>query len=151
MGDLGPRKRLLQKHQVTRVGRVRFQIGILGLYRLPGLLRKRVRPTGDRQCSPPLMFGFVKSKCFSDDGVRKCLKAGHSCVRRVLDMSSIPNARGWKTVARAIRGTVAEAGLGKEVFRAARYCSPAAGESGSTAAGGSGRSMDRRIGLSLLW
>ena len=83
---------------------------------LPGFLRKFVQPTGGRQCSAPLMFGFIKSKCFTDDGVRKCLKAGHSCVRRVLDMSCIPNARGWKTVARAIRGTVAETGLGKEVF-----------------------------------
>ena len=83
---------------------------------IPGFLRKHVRPTGDRQCSAPLMFGFVKSKCFTDEGARLCVKAGHSCVRRVLDMSCIPNARGWKTMARAIRGTVADTGLGKEVF-----------------------------------
>ena len=64
---------------------------------IPGFLRKHVRPTGDRQCSAPLLFGFVKSKCFTDEGTRVCDKAGHSCVRRVLDMSCIPNARGWKT------------------------------------------------------
>ena len=33
----------------------------------------------------PTVFPLVKGKCFSVTGTRKCEKAGHSCMRRVVD------------------------------------------------------------------
>jgi hypothetical protein len=35
----------------------------------------------------PVLFGFVKLKCFQDAGGKVCGKHNHSCIRRVLDTS----------------------------------------------------------------
>ena len=39
---------------------------------------------------PACLFPLVKSKCLLDSGVRRCCKAGHSCMRRVIDRFSVP-------------------------------------------------------------
>ena len=63
----------------------------------------------------PVLFGFIKSKCFNDAGVKTCKKANHSCIRRVLDTSQCPHAFGWKVIGRAVRGTM-QSIEGHEVF-----------------------------------
>ena len=42
-------------------------------------------------------------QCFLDSGIRRCCKVGHSCMRRVIDGSSVPHKMAWRNVARAIR------------------------------------------------
>ena len=69
-----------------------------------------------RSLSPPVLFAFVKSKCFHDDGIKKCQKPNHSCLRRILDMAEIPYSRAWKLAARAVRGVVQATGCTREVF-----------------------------------
>ena len=65
---------------------------------------------------PPLLFAFVKSKCFASSGTRVCVKEHHSCMRRVIDMSCGPNAGPWKVMARAVRGVVQASKAGFELF-----------------------------------
>ena len=83
---------------------------------LPGWLRKSAAPT----CRPPSVFPLVKSKCFLDDGTRRCTKVAHSCWRRVIDCSGLPFARGWKAIARAARAVVRTSGLSRELFNIAQ-------------------------------
>ena len=52
---------------------------------------------------PACLSPLVKSKCFLDSGVRQCCKVGHSCMRRVIDCSSVPHKMAWRSVARSIR------------------------------------------------
>ena len=71
---------------------------ILGLL---NWIRAGYKGVGDVR--PACLFPLVKSKCFLDSGVRRCCKAGHSCMRRVIDCSSVPHKMAWRSVARAIR------------------------------------------------
>ena len=77
---------------------------ILGLQ---GWLRAGYRGVGDIR--PACLFPSVKSKCFLDSGVRRCWKVGHSCMRRVIDCSSVPHKISRRSVPGAIR-TVARLG-----------------------------------------
>ena len=67
----------------------------------------------------PSMFAHVKSKCFSAAGGKTCRKDGHSCWRRILDMSGVPYRSGWRTVARGVRGVVRAVGNSREPFKMA--------------------------------
>ena len=58
--------------------------GILGL---PEWLR--VKKKGLDLSTPPILFPLIKSKCWSDDGVHVCTKPGHSCLRKVIDISGM--------------------------------------------------------------
>ena len=69
---------------------------ILGL---TGWIRAGYRGVGDIR--PAFLFPRVKSKCFLDSGVRRSCKVGHSCVRMVIDCSSVPHKMPWRSVARA--------------------------------------------------
>ena len=71
---------------------------ILGL---PAWIRAGYKGIGEVRLA--CLFLLVKSKCFLDSGVRHCCKVGHSCVRRVIDCSSVPHKMAWCSVARAIR------------------------------------------------
>ena len=71
---------------------------ILGL---PAWIRAGYKGIGEVR--PACLFLLVKSKCFLDSGVRHCCKVGHSCMRRVIDCSSVPHKMAWCSVARAIR------------------------------------------------
>ena len=51
----------------------------------------------------PTVFPLVKGKCFSVTGTRKCQKAGHSCMRRVVDCAGAPGAKGNVVIGRAGR------------------------------------------------
>ena len=51
---------------------------------LPAWLRRGKLATAGNVKFPTL-FPLVKGKCFSVTGTRKCEKAGHSCMRRVVD------------------------------------------------------------------
>ncbi|CAK0797226.1 unnamed protein product, partial [Prorocentrum cordatum] len=62
------------------------------------------------------VFAFVKSKCWHPGGGHVCTKAGHSCVRRVVDMAGTPFAKSWRTMGRAVRAVVAGTGRSREVF-----------------------------------
>ena len=83
---------------------------------LPLFLRSLAGP---KRHGLPVLFGFVKSKCFNDTGERTCKKANHSCIRRVLDTSQCPHAFGWKVIGRAVRGTM-QAIQCREVFDQSR-------------------------------
>ena len=52
----------------------------------------------------PTVFPLVKGKCFSVTGTRKCQKAGHSCMRRVVDCAGALGAKGNVVIGRAGRG-----------------------------------------------
>ena len=54
----------------------------------------------------PHVFALVKSKCYQDNGAKCCTKPGHSCLRRVFDMSAGPYRRAWLTAGRGARGVV---------------------------------------------
>ena len=82
---------------------------------LPNFLQRWPSSAG-RKVAGPRLFGFVKSKCFQDSGEHSCQKPGHSCLRRVIDMSAVPHSRGWKILARAARGVVASVAGGHELF-----------------------------------
>ena len=84
---------------------------ILGL---PNWIRAGYKGVGDVR--PACLFPLVKSKCFLDSGVRRCCKVGHSCVRRVIDCSSLPHKMAWRSVARAIRTVARLGGPGCEFF-----------------------------------
>jgi hypothetical protein len=45
----------------------------------------------------PLLFACVRSKWVGDDGVKRCAKVGHSCVRRVLDNCETLYSAGCRT------------------------------------------------------
>ena len=64
-------------------------------------------PIFSEECVLAVLLPACKSKCWTSSDVRVCCKAGHSCWRRVLDFSRSPCPRGWRTIARAIRGFVA--------------------------------------------
>ena len=68
---------------------------------LPAWIRAGCKGIGEVR--PACLFLLVKSKCFLDSGVRHCCKVGHSCMRRVIDCSSVPHKMAWCGVARAIR------------------------------------------------
>ena len=71
----------------------------------PGWLR-----AGYQGCVSP---GQIK--CFLDSGVRRC-NVGHSCMRRVIDCSSVPHKMARRSVAQAIRAVSRLVGLGCEFF-----------------------------------
>ena len=81
---------------------------ILGL---PGWIRAGYRGVGDIR--PACLFPLVKSKCFLDSGFRRCCKAGHSCMRRVIDCS---HKMAWRSVARAIQTVARLGGPGCEIL-----------------------------------
>ena len=84
---------------------------ILGL---PGWIRAGYQEVGDIR--PAYFFPLVKSKCFLDTGFRRCCKVGHSCMRAVIDCSSVPQKMAWRSIARAIRTVVRLGGLVCELF-----------------------------------
>ena len=71
---------------------------------LPHFLRSGIG--SNRVVRTPVLFGMVKSKCFSDAGEKVCTKPGHSCIRRVMDTSGGLHSASWKLVGRGIRGAV---------------------------------------------
>jgi len=76
---------------------------------LPAWLRR-----GATRCRPPSVFPLIKSKCWADSGIRLCVKAGHSCWRRVIGSGEQPWASGWRTMGRAARGVLR---MAKEGFQ----------------------------------
>ena len=84
---------------------------ILGL---PNWKRAGYKGVGDVR--PACLFPLIKSKCFLDSGVRRCCKCGHSCMRRVIDCSSVPHKMAWRNVARAVRTVARLGGPGCEIF-----------------------------------
>ena len=66
---------------------------ILGL---PSWIRAGYKGIGEVR--PACLFLLVKSKCFLDSGVCQCCKVGHSCMRRVIDCSSVPHKMAWRSV-----------------------------------------------------
>ena len=65
---------------------------ILGL---PAWVRAGHEGIGDVR--PACLCPLVKSLCFLDSGVRRCSKAGHSCMRRVIGCSSTPHTMAWRS------------------------------------------------------
>ena len=61
---------------------------------------------------------FVLLACFhwSNPGVRRCCKVGHSCMGRVIGCSSVPHKMAWRSVARAIRVVTRRGGPGVRNF-----------------------------------
>eukprot|EP00971_Amphidinium_carterae_P095330 1886040-Amphidinium_carterae.1 len=43
----------------------------------------------------PHLFPLVKSKCFGDDGIKRCCKPGHSFLRRVMSSAHVPWSIYW--------------------------------------------------------
>ena len=82
---------------------------------LPCWIRAGHQGVGDVR--PACLFPLVKSKCFLDSGVRRCCKVGHSCMRRVIDCSSVQITR-WlgAVIARGIRAVPRLGGPGCEFF-----------------------------------
>ena len=72
---------------------------------LPDWIRAGYRGVGNIR--PACLFPLVKSTCFLDSGVRRCCKVGHSCMKRVIDCSSVD---------RAIRTVARLGGLGCDFF-----------------------------------
>ena len=68
----------------------------------------------------PSVFPLVKGKCFSVTGARKCQKAGHSCMRRVVDCAEAPGAKGNVVIGRAVRAFLDNSGISAEVFNISR-------------------------------
>ena len=68
----------------------------------------------------PTVFPLVKGKCFSVTGTRKCQKAGHSCMRRVVDCAGAPGAKGNVVIGRAGRAILDNSGISAEVFNISR-------------------------------
>ena len=66
---------------------------------LPRFLTRRL----DRKHELPMAFPLFKSKCWGDNGSRKCSTPGHSCVRRVINSGSVPFKASWQLVSRAMR------------------------------------------------
>ena len=63
----------------------------------------------------PHIFPTVKSGCFAASGQHTCPKTSHSCWRRIIDSSRPPGKAAWRTMARAVRGTLSFLHLGHEV------------------------------------
>ena len=84
---------------------------ILGL---PNWIRAGFKGVGDVR--PACLFPLVKPKRFLDSGGRRCCKAGHSCMRRVIVCSSVPHKMAWRSVARALRTVARFGGPGIEIF-----------------------------------
>ena len=78
----------------------------------PFLTRRPV--TGN--AAPPSMFPLCKSKCFTDDGDKKCVVQGHSCMRRVIDCSRAPFRFAWRMISRGARGVIASVCVTHELF-----------------------------------
>ena len=93
-------RRELTPEDVNVVSLARARLG------LPAWLR---RGSGGRVKAPSL-FCNVKSKWFSPCVTCTCTKAKHSCWRRILDMSGVPYASGWRTMARGVRGVIRTVG-----------------------------------------
>ena len=84
---------------------------ILGLR---GWIRAGEKGVGDVR--PAFLFPLVKKKRFLDSGVRRCCRTGQSCMRRVIDCSSVPHTMAWRSVARAIRTVARLGGTECEIF-----------------------------------
>eukprot|EP00927_Polykrikos_kofoidii_P058377 TRINITY_DN5285_c0_g1_i1.p1 TRINITY_DN5285_c0_g1~~TRINITY_DN5285_c0_g1_i1.p1 ORF type:complete len:1325 (-),score=85.31 TRINITY_DN5285_c0_g1_i1:1897-5871(-) len=96
----------LNTDDITRWMHARSVLG------LPGFLRRGQKS----EVQPPRLFPLIKSKCYNNDGTKKCTRPRHSCWRRVVDMAKTPHKQGWRTMARAIRGIVENSGVGFEIF-----------------------------------
>ena len=84
----------------------------LSLFGLPAWLQGGPAP----EWAAPILFPLVKSKCYSDSGQRISEKPGHSCWRRILDVSRMPHAYGWRVIGRAVRGLLEATGASHELF-----------------------------------
>ena len=78
----------------------------------------RGNPRGRSGPLAPPHLTFLKSKCFTDEGEKTCQKAGHFCLRRLLNMSSMPLPAAWRTVARRVRAIVEASTCTREVVDA---------------------------------
>ena len=58
------------------------------------------------EISPPAMFMMVKTKCFTEQGERKCKKKAHSCWRKVAAHHLSPAKPCWKSLGRAALGAL---------------------------------------------
>ena len=86
---------------------------------LPAWLRRgRLATTG--KVKFPTVFPLVKGKCFNVTGSRTCEKAGHSCMRRVVDCAGAPGAKGNVIIGRAGRAFLDSSGISAEVFNISR-------------------------------
>eukprot|EP00959_Pyramimonas_sp_CCMP1952_P369835 7746035-Pyramimonas_sp.AAC.1 len=84
---------------------------------LPAWLRSQTMlPPVKKTTCPPYVFPTVKSKCFDADGTKKCAKAGHSCMRRIVNSAEAPGTAGYKCVGRAARHLLRASGTSCEVF-----------------------------------
>ncbi|MFM7988000.1 MAG: hypothetical protein ACKPKO_52670, partial [Candidatus Fonsibacter sp.] len=52
----------------------------------------------------PVLWGLVKSKCFSNEGVHKCGQQGHVCIRRISSCAGLPWKNGWRSVGKGLQG-----------------------------------------------
>lgn len=50
----------------------------------------------------PFVYATIKSKCFSSTG-RRCMKHGHSCVRKVISFATWPKKTCWRMVSRGLQ------------------------------------------------
>ena len=94
---------------VRTLGYLKADLGI------PWFLKSRVGPAP--ATGVPVLFPFIKSKCYDNAGRKTCSKPGHSCFRRVLDTSQVAFSSAWRTLGRGIRCVVADLN-GHEVFDA---------------------------------
>ena len=79
------------------------------------LRRGKLATTGNVKF--PTVFPLVKGKCLSVTGSRKCEKAGHSCMRRVVDCAGAPGAKGNVVIGRAGRAFLDNSGISAEGFQ----------------------------------
>lgn len=63
----------------------------------------------------PAMFVFVKTKCFDEEGGRRCEKLSHACVRRIVSFRRTACRSGWRVLSRALQGVADLGGFGWEV------------------------------------
>ena len=76
-----------------------------GLMGLPSFRRAAVRRRG-RKLFALAIVDFIQSRRYDEAGKHRRRKPLHSHWRRLLDMSGIPWAAGWRTATRAIRSAV---------------------------------------------
>ncbi len=50
----------------------------------------------------PFVYATIKSKCFSSTG-RRCMKHGHSCVRKVISFATWPKKTCWRMISRGLQ------------------------------------------------
>eukprot|EP00959_Pyramimonas_sp_CCMP1952_P437950 9168864-Pyramimonas_sp.AAC.1 len=89
-----------------RSDRSASQVPLLAVARARAALPEWLRGCPRSQAvplAPPAPLSFVTLKCFTREGLKTCSKQGHSCLRRLSNMSGKPSASAWIAIARAVR------------------------------------------------